>query len=678
MDNFLSFGLLLTSFFFNYFHFKSRLKIFFLFLIMSFRRFSFISEIDNVDLDFSISSLYPTSNILEKRCEDSLKGEYFSINKTIVENQTKHHILEGKTPEEVVEGLPKDYFNMNFDPVLFHLNEISSWSNPNLIEQFMEKIEDTDSKKDIIIGHLTSMIDENYDDLMECMQKVRDVNSELHVAEIHVSNARNKMMLGKEIINNGSMKIQNLHKKRNVLISLNETIKDLKRLKDLHKHMILNINSGDVGEAANYAKSVLEFLAEKSYNFSCLKSIADNMGNNLLLIRKKADKSLNTMCSRMFTVMDYENIISSYLILDSLSQFESIEFEKFDLTLNSSFKLDKLSCLEGLAQRINRFHLEDIDKSLHSAVMEYIYVSQQRKQKFALENSLPSAYSQINFDDIIDMTDIPLNILYKRISSDLLPLCIIRSCEFLVDIVHTNFLISQWHLSPFDSRNRDSTFLHSHFYVERYNLFESHDDLEGTIQFSDLTIAGRIETFLSRNGDILKDSTLFTNILSKFELNLLSQTYLHIISTRVILWEELLRGLVGMINSINFSSSIKLDDFVVMLWSLNLMIIIGKEFCGSDSKLLEVCIEQKSTEFFRNFHIESFQIFRSMLDAETWQCVPILINQRNDIFGTNQNNSNHSFTPIELKCSESKEDSYCEILLELNKVENCKKIIFNL
>lgn len=64
----------------------------------------------------------------------------------------------------MVEGLRIEYFTPNYDPIEDHLIEISSWNekygndNDDIIQLFMNKIEDTDTDKDIIIGHLTSMV----------------------------------------------------------------------------------------------------------------------------------------------------------------------------------------------------------------------------------------------------------------------------------------------------------------------------------------------------------------------------------------------------------------------------------------------------------------------------------------------------------------------------------------
>jgi hypothetical protein len=60
---------------------------------------------------------------------------------------------------------------------------------------------------------------------------------------------------------------------------------------------------------------------------------------------------------------------------------------------------------------------------------------------------------------------------------------------------------------------------------------------------------------------------------------------------------------------------------------------LGKEFCGSPSRALISTLEEKSKEYFHNFHCESFQMIRDMVEAESWQSVPIDMELSGGILG---------------------------------------------
>eukprot|EP01040_Poterioochromonas_malhamensis_P022766 gene22765-biopygen8101 len=104
--------------------------------------------------------------------------------------------------------------------------------------------------------------------------------------------------------------------------------------------------------------------------------------------------------------------------------------------------------------------------------------------------------------------------------------------------------------------------------------------------------------------------------------------------SRATLWEELLRGLISLLRATNFSSDIKLDDFVCMAWALRVMVLLGKEYCDSDSASLIACLEEKSEEYFRNFHLENFQVVRMMIDAEMWNHIPVQLQGKGAILGS--------------------------------------------
>ncbi|RYG59700.1 hypothetical protein EON64_19960, partial [archaeon] len=133
---------------------------------MNFRRFSFTSEaVDLPATDEQLVSLYPSNPELEARCQQSLSGDRFvSLQSPVrpARNPLASLPLLGhgqgydKSIEEVLEGLPAEYFTPGFDPVREHLEEISSWDRSELVERFMQKIEDTDADKDLVISHLTS------------------------------------------------------------------------------------------------------------------------------------------------------------------------------------------------------------------------------------------------------------------------------------------------------------------------------------------------------------------------------------------------------------------------------------------------------------------------------------------------------------------------------------------
>ena len=708
------------------------------------KRFSFFdsSSDANVELDEQLRSLYMDPLMLEQKCLDSsLRTDYNKVLSKILATKTtmssggvEEEIAYSKSPEAVVEGLPPLYFTPAFDPIEPHLVEIGQWDEAELLEKFMNKIEEADTDKDVIISHLTSMIESNYDDLLDCMANVQSIHMDLCKASILVSHGRRKIRSASEIIYSGAIKIKGINMRRAKLKKLSETVTRLKALKDIHHAMLGCINTGEVGRAADHARRVLESLKLEAFDqFSAFVDLSSSMDKSVIKIRQKADTALRRLCGRKFSAADYENIVTAYVLLDYMSEAMGVETHSGggggggeEAMMMMMF--DPSGCIEGLSQRVTRSQLEDIDAALHSAVMEYIYASQQKKKRAADELSIAGAYLQMNFGELVDLAEVPLNVLYRRLTADTIAPCIVRSCELLADVVHTHFVITQWHRAPFDPRNLDGdssggggmAFLHRHIEVvttqqqpgagaegvQNVNNFaiidladddddDEHDDdgdddddddedggiysvdsstkalllkkqLDKRMKLTQMKAAATAVGLQSSSSSSPSSSFLHESILSSIQSSFqehftpfkeqqqqqhcsspnliyssiqsrigmqLARTYESLLLSRTMLWDEVLRALVDMLSMMVFTAEVKIEDFLSMAWALNSMVDLGREYCQSTSEALTHCLRVKSQEYFYNFHCESFQTLRDMVEAESWHCFPIDLEERHGIIG---------------------------------------------
>jgi hypothetical protein len=624
------------------------------------------------DIDTNLANLYGDPSILEKRCADSIdRFDMPSASSPSRAELFKKHV-GSKSPESVIEGLPAEYFQAQFDPLEHNLIELSTWEDLDKVSgklRLTDRMEEADTDKDVIIAHLTTMIEANYDDLMGCIRNVKAIGDDLCRAEVEVINGRMKIRSFCEIIENGPIHITNLQRKREKLQEIADTIKSLKALKDIHKAMVNNMTTGEIGKSADFAKSVLECLRNDSYDkFHSVGTIGESMQKSIYLIRQKADKALKRLCCRKFASSEYENIVKSYLILDYLNETFGVELSNAD---DQDFYIDSFPCIEGISQRINRYQLEDTDACLHTAVMEYIYASQHKKQKAEAEWSIN--LGGMNNLDLVDMTEVPLNMLYRRLATDQAAPCVVRACELLADSIHTHFLITQWHLSPFNANNNDMEYLHrttiDHITIQEKKCKSPHSKkvnkskqlLRDVLDFGDddenLHEADRVTKLLRRSIekslDVHFDSSydeeedeeqeheegggymngfVRSHPLDSYTEKLI-EAFVQLRESRKFLWDEVLRSLVEMLNLTNLTSAVKPDDYLAMVWALNSMIKLGKEFCDSDSLPLKMCLDEKSKEYFQNFHLESFQIIRSMVEAEAWHAFPINLAEHGGIVG---------------------------------------------
>eukprot|EP00601_Ochromonadales_sp_CCMP2298_P025716 CAMPEP_0173274650 /NCGR_PEP_ID=MMETSP1143-20121109/2556_1 /TAXON_ID=483371 /ORGANISM="non described non described, Strain CCMP2298" /LENGTH=282 /DNA_ID=CAMNT_0014211481 /DNA_START=32 /DNA_END=876 /DNA_ORIENTATION=+ len=206
-----------------------------------------------------------------------------------------------KSPQAVIDALPKGYFLAGHDPVEPLLLEISSWQREGMMQRCLNRIEEADTDKDVIVSYLTAMIDANYAELMQCMRSVQDIDVDLCRAGIQLGHGRQKLRSACTIIHSGAITVQQLHAKRGKLTKVAETVRSLQALKDIHQAMLTSIGMGEVGRAARHAQSVLDCLSRSFGHFHSLKSIGQSALKAVVTIRRKSDKALRRLCGRKFS-----------------------------------------------------------------------------------------------------------------------------------------------------------------------------------------------------------------------------------------------------------------------------------------------------------------------------------------------------------------------------------------
>jgi hypothetical protein len=123
--------------------------------------------------------------------------------------------------------------------------------------------------------------------------------------------------------------------------------------------------------------------------------------------------------------------------------------------VDGSQEIDCEDCMGDIASRIVRNQIADVQQAMRATVIDCIVLGQQQRKRGASSESVDA----LNDSSMIDMD---LEDLFKSITPDIAVSCVIRCCEVLVEVVHTHYLFSQWHRSPFDPQNADSDQSHLH------------------------------------------------------------------------------------------------------------------------------------------------------------------------------------------------------------------------
>lgn len=677
------------------------------------------------DIDDMLLGLHGDPLLLEKRCALQAKGEnsfIFDTEEEVLQKKERARRVQARNKakrsfDEVVNGLSDGFFSEDYDPVPGQLAVTNSWDwtqdEENISNLFMSVIESREIDRGVVATELNSLIQKNYCELMTCMKDVNAIDNNLERTCFIVTNGREKLRGAKKMMQ-GEVNVLDIARRKEKLLEVQQTMQSLKSLTELSQSMRDSIVMDDYSYAAQCACHVLDTLKNEVYSrFTCIKNISIGVLNMLPTIKTKVDKALGRLCSRKFVAEEYEQIIRTYVLLDymadsmganGVSNNEGTGGGSPGSGGTSSYD----DCLGALANRVQECQLEDIESCLHTAVLEYVYASQHKKQlavkELESDGVISVGSSAPSTMDIFDLTDCSINVLYSKLTPDMIAPCVNRSCEFLMDVIHTHYCITQWHLMPFEPRNSDSAHLHR----SRINLCCDSDDSDDSDSEEEVVVttdgdevnmencnkteavtgikAGNVVMNADNNEmlpKMMKISSGSTASSVQFPGNMQEQlmrmvaattetlgtsgppspikditdgvnheeaveglhrlerlckakfvvSYQSMVANRPTLWDQVLNATVTMLNNIQLTAALSLEDFLSISATIELMIRLGKEFCGSDSVQLVELLREKSTEYFTYLHQESFTMFRLMVDAELWNNVPIALTDVGGILG---------------------------------------------
>lgn len=664
---------------------------------------SFSVSRDSSTVDDVMKNLYIDPDILEEKCKQSYIGDSNTRNK--LDNQslsslTRHQSIDDskggilkttKTPQDVINSLPEGFFEPNFDPVELQLKKISSVGDSDLTEKFMFLIEEADTDKDMVLSKLAQMIQESHSDLMACMRDVHNIDLDLARTGVQMINSRRKLASAEELLRTGCMRITRLHSFRTKLQGLEALLRGIQSVRDTYGNMENCINTGNTGAAAEAAYSILQMLQNETFEqIEAVQEYGVRALDKIPIIRQKADKALFHECSRKFISSEYGNIVSAYLLMDQMKDNMGIQlFNTYSTATKIDHVLyDSFGCIEGMALRIQRYIIADIDNCHRHALVEFIQKAASSSTsnstsgklntstnilgQVPITNGTSGAMATATADttaaatsgpsrmiSLTEMTETTLASLYTRITSETMVPCVIRVCEMLSEVVHTYYLIIQWHSSPFDPSNEDMMYLHRPTVSFGAEGQEGDDDWPEDDDEDDeggdegeakeepertaVATGASTETTASAEQNSPNDPMPAPSQKAKVGLEAGRQQRFRVAQLvsvcgelrdgRRVIWEEILASLVDLLTALPAFASIPVEDFLCLIWALNSMIKLGKEFCGMASDSLVQCVHDKSVEYISQLHKECILLFQHMIQSETWHSVPVRVGELGGIIG---------------------------------------------
>ncbi len=374
--------------------------------VISNAKSSVLVDVDSVDEE--LWALHGDAEDLDQRCEvvylknakvrksESSNVDEAGILKSVPTSPSKQvadisRSAEGqfpvmkKTPDSVIANMPESFFSADFDPVAGLITEISVWDKSHVNENFMHRIEECDTDKDLVIERLSRLVLSNYPALMACLNDVDTIRLDMSDAMSSIERSRKSLIAGQENMSVSSTHIVNLKQKISNLSRVSEIAAGLKSIKFVLENVSNNFVTGEVGKAAECVLRVLHIIRSPEFcNFRAVSDMEATIQSHAYIIRQKTDKALRRLSCRKFACADYTSIVQSYIILDFLRERFGVQLSDQSEHVRANtpeILIDSFGCLEGLHHRIQRFQTEDIVTCLRTAVQEFLYTGMQYRQR---------------------------------------------------------------------------------------------------------------------------------------------------------------------------------------------------------------------------------------------------------------------------------------------------------
>ncbi|CAN0031355.1 unnamed protein product, partial [Phaeothamnion confervicola] len=234
----------------------------------------------------------------------------------------------------------------------------------------------------------------------------------------------------------------------------------------------------------------------------------------------------------------------------------------------------------------------------------------------------------------------------------LLP-AVLRICRGAAELMHSHYLMTQWHLSPFDERNEDDDWL--------YRCPITHGSAAATSAATPLRReasgsstpggggkggrggknggngkdggsggSGKHRQRLSGSAAAAAAAPAVVDEALRSQLSVLEES---LRAQRAGLWARVERSLERLLTSASMRDGMGLEGLASLLGVLNVFVAVGEEFAGRASLPLRRCLADKAEQFFIGKHAEALQVLRQMVERELWQRVPVSLREMGGLEG---------------------------------------------
>ena len=257
-------------------------------------------KLDPTVVDEELWSLHGDVEELEERCKEAVKSSVILNADAADQSAPLSPVTSGlavrdstgavliKTPDGVVNKMPAAFFTAEFDPVIGLIEEVSKWPQEIAHEHFMNRIEECDTDKGMIVEKLSRLIQRNYPALMNQLVDLESIGADMRRALNQIAGSRALLQSGRETLTAGSMHIGTLKKQAENMQLVTHIGQSLLTVRSIKDAIADNLLTGEVGKAAECALHVLHNIRNSEYSqFRALSDMEAAVQNKFLLSDKR-------------------------------------------------------------------------------------------------------------------------------------------------------------------------------------------------------------------------------------------------------------------------------------------------------------------------------------------------------------------------------------------------------
>ncbi|KNA17398.1 hypothetical protein SOVF_080160 isoform A [Spinacia oleracea] len=512
--------------------------------------------------------------------------------------------IYGSRPQHpIVEELEEEFYEEDFDPVMYVLEHIPSEEDE--LEHYEKKATVRLAQLEKISARLSRHVMEHHEEMVRGMQLVRELERDLKIATVICMNGRRHLTSSMHEVSRDLIVTENSRKKQ-ALLDVLPVLTEICHALNMQKELETLVEEGNFCKAFQVLSEYLQLL-DTLTELSAIQVMSRSVEVWLENTLQKLDSLLLQVC-QVFKEEKYVTVVDAYALIGDVS---------------------------GLAEKIQSFFMQEVLSETHSVLKTAVQEDQDRE---SLQNSSRLTYS-----------DLCLQIPESKFRQ-----CLLRTLAVLFRLMcsynaimsfrpENEFPISQMQehldrqcdcsqkpeevqLMILDSgTNEDRVDNESIAATAEMLERSSNGEYESRSSFTDASGTNGSHPGNSNN---LSSLSLDDNVASHngspwYELRrdataLVSQSLQRGCKN---FWQLMTSRVSVLLSSAAFCST-SIHQFLKNYEDLNIYVLAGEAFCGVEASEFRKKLKAACESYLSNFHKQNIYALKMVLEKESWQKLP--------------------------------------------------------